>query len=254
MTQIESEVERLEALRGKQAASNSAIATARNEIARCGREIGEVRVAGVLFPEENPWKTVEARCKKLESELKAAQGEIDTLTPQVAALSGAIEQLEREIGPKRHAARVASQNEARKSYAAVAREILEAANALSACVAKARAIHFSASQEFPKAEECEGHAPVMQSAGLPPIWDPTWINYGDGSRRDVFVGAIYDFDSSLVDQADPVARLRVHQESERKRRASEIERERAERTRRDREEFRAANPLEDGARITVRRR
>lgn len=70
---------------------------ARSEVVRLSREIGEARIAVVLDPEANSQKATETRCKKLEAELSGVRGEIERLTSEAAAISGAIEYLEREI-------------------------------------------------------------------------------------------------------------------------------------------------------------
>jgi hypothetical protein len=223
---LEHEMQKLEALRTKRDAVSGAIAEARNAAVRCTREIGEARVAGVLDPEQNPAKAVEARCAKLERELKVAQSEIEKATPELSALGAAINHLEREIVPKRHAERLNKQAEFRERYTAIARRKLEAANTLAALSAEEKFIFDSASSEFPKDELCEGQAVVMRFAGLAPIWDPAWIDYGQGSRRDLVVGAVWEFDRSLVDPTDHVALAKQHQEDYRRAESERIERER----------------------------
>jgi hypothetical protein len=229
----ESEINKLETLRSKYGTVNAAIVQARNEIVRCHREIGEARIAAALDSEANPPKTVEARCRKFESELKAAQAEIEKLTPEAAALSGAIDHLEREIAPKRHAERLNKQVGLMERYTAIARRILEAANALAAASTEAKSLFDSATLEFPKDEQCEGQGLVRQAAGLVRAWDPAWISYGQGSRRDVAVAAVYDFDPTLVDETDPVACMKRHDELQRRELRERAERERAARLRQD---------------------
>jgi hypothetical protein len=119
-------------------------------------------------------------------------------------------------------------------YSAIARRILEAANALAAASAEAKSLFDTATLEFPKGEQCEGQGLVRQAAGLVRIWDPAWISYGgQGSRRDTAVSAVYDFDASLVDESDPVACQRLNQEQHRRREFERFERERQARARQD---------------------
>jgi hypothetical protein len=226
---IEVESKKLVALKVKRSALNAEIAAARYEAVRCTREIGEARVSGLVDPEKNPANAVEARVKKLEREFAKAQAEIDKLAPEVSALYAAIEHIEREIPPLRHAERLQKQGALRERYAAVARKMLEAANVLANMTAEAKAIYDGAYAEFPQDETCEGQEMVNRFAGLAPIWDGQWILYGDdnGCRRDVVVNAIWQFDRALVDPEDRVARFNRHQEQEIRRRAEEIERERA---------------------------
>jgi hypothetical protein len=55
---------------------------------------------------------------------------------------------------------------------------------------------------------------------------PAWVGYGQGTRRDLVVGNVFDYDRTLVDVADPVAVLKLHQEEHNRRRSREIEDER----------------------------
>jgi hypothetical protein len=70
----------------------------------------------------------------------------------------------------------------------------------------------SASVEFPRDEECEGQGLVNRSAGLAEIWDPAWISYEQGSRRDLVVGMIWEWDRTLVPANDPVSVQKVNWE------------------------------------------
>lgn len=209
---IENEMKRLEALQANYASINAAVVQARETIIRCHRQIGEARVAAVIDPEANSPKTTESLCKKLDAEMKAAEAEISKLTPEAEALSGAIARIEGQIIPKRHAERVTKQYAIRKRYAAIAARLLEAVNALAALSAEAKSIYDGAFAAYPKDESLEGQDVVRRYAGLAPIWDEQWISYGNGSRRDVIVNAVWLFDRTLVSASDPVAISNQHQE------------------------------------------
>ena len=226
MTTIESEMKRLEGLRTRYATVNSAIVQAKDVIVRGHRTISAARVAAVIDPETNTPKATETLCKRADSEMKAAEAEIQKLTIEAEALSGAIARIEGEIVPKRHAERLGIQGELSERYKAIARRMYEAANLLEALSAEAKSIFDGASSEFAKSETCEGQCPVLRSAGLAPIWDPAWIGFGQGTRRNNVVGAIYDFDPTLIDEADPVALAKRHQEQHRRNESERIERER----------------------------
>ncbi|HEX3745399.1 MAG TPA: hypothetical protein VHW09_15755 [Bryobacteraceae bacterium] len=223
---IESEMKHLEELRIKQTSVNSAIAKARTEIIDCHRQIRDARISAVTDPEANPPKATEALCKKLESELKTAEALVAKLTPEAEVLSGAVARIESEIVPRRHAERLAKQNALRERYVAIATRMLESANALAALSAEAKSLYDGAHADIPKDEICDGQEVVRRFAGLAPVWDEQWINYGFGSRRDVVVNAVWQFERTLVDAEDPVARNNQHQEDFRRLEFERIERER----------------------------
>jgi hypothetical protein len=231
---IESEMKRMEALQSKYASVNAAIVQARETVVRGHRQIGEARIAAVLEPEKYTPKVTEALCKKLDAEVKTAEAEIQKLSPEAEALSGAIACIETEILPLRHGERLHKQSTLRERYAAIASRMLEAANALAALSAEAKSIYDGTHAAFPKDELCEGQPIVRAFAGLSSIWDPTWINYGDGCRRDLVVEAVWNFDRTLVDPTDRVALTKEHQENYRLQRSAEIEKERQARLRQDR--------------------
>jgi hypothetical protein len=224
---LEDELKRLHALRERAAAVDTAITKYRAEVLDCIRFTGEARVAGAIDPDANPAKDVEARCKKLEGQRLAAQSELDKLTPEVAPLSEAIQRIERGVGAKVHAARLEKQSQVRGAYAAVARRLLETVNLLAELSGQARDIYQTAQSEFPAAEEIyAGQEAVFRAAGLRPIWDPAFTGRENGgSRRDVVVGNVFDWDRALVAESDPVALAKTHQERFFRERAAEYEAE-----------------------------
>ncbi len=226
---IKNELKKLEELKAKREALKGAIASARDEAVRYTREISDARVAALVSPEENPANAVDARIKKLERELSRAKTDLEKFAPEVAALDNAIERLNNVILPLLHAERLSKQEAIRASYIADAKRLLGAVNAVAAISAEAMAKYRSACAEFPKDETCEGHDMIRQFAGLAEIWDPLWIDYGSGTRRDVVVNAIWHFDRSLVDLEDRVARLNRHSEEHQKKESERHERERQQR-------------------------
>lgn len=216
----------LEQLREKSRVTNIAIGKSRDEVVRCVREGGEIRIAAALDSNSSP-KDTEARCKKLDAQRGAAQSEIDRLMADVMAFDTAVERIEAELLPKRHADRLERQRQTRETYQDVARRILEAANLLTDLSLKARDLFFSATQEFPREERAKDQEIVFLNGGLKEVWDSNWIDrFGNPTLRDVIVGQIFDWDRSLVDDADPVAKMKRHQEEHQRRRYAEIERER----------------------------
>lgn len=224
---IDVELKRLQGLRDRHAAVTASIAKSRDVIAKCIREIGEARIAGVLNDEAMPAKESEALRKKLESQCELAEAEIKRLTPDADALSMAIRHVESEMVPLSHAKRLARQAEVRGQYRALAARILETVNTLALLSGHAQAAFQSAQREFPRDESLSAHATVLRYSGLREIWDHAWTGYhGAPSRRDVAVERIFSFDPSLVAVDDPVAIRRNHEE---KHRIAEYERHENER-------------------------
>ncbi len=66
---------------------------------------------------------------------------------------------------------------------------------------------------------------VRFCAGLMVVWDREWIyRYGNPTRRDMIVGAVFDWDRTIVDEADPVAKLKREGEEQQRKRYEEAER------------------------------
>jgi hypothetical protein len=226
---IETELKRLENLRGRYAETNQAIIAERNKIVQGNQQIGDARVAAVLDPEANPPKTVEAKVRRLEGEIKAAEEKLQKLMPEAAALSAAIVQLEASVIPKRHAARLERQAKTQEQYRSSAVRVLNAANELAAASEEARTLYNQAYSEYPQDEFSENQAIVRRYCGLAPIWDAGWVNSGNPTRRDFIVGQVWEWDRSLVDPTDPTAQYKAHQENHRRQQAEEFEAERRKR-------------------------
>jgi hypothetical protein len=240
---FQAELDKLETLRGRYAATNKAILSERDKIVQATRAIGETRIAAVLDAEANPPRVVEAKVKRLEGEVKVAEAELQKLTPEAAALSGAIVQLEASVLPKRHAERLAKQVTVQEQYRAVVRRIVDAANALATASEEARTLYNAAHSEYPTDELSDGQAIVLRHAGLAQVWDASWVNAGSNpTKRDFLIGQIWDWDRSLVDASDPTAKYKVHQENHRKQWHRQLEEERQRRVNP------SANPSQDGPR------
>jgi hypothetical protein len=215
----------LEQLREKSRATNVAIGQSREEVVRCVREVGEIRICAALDTTSSP-KEIEARCKKLDAQRAAAQSEVERLMVDVTAIDAAIERTEAEFLPKRHAARLERQERIRDDYRSIASRHLEAVNLVSELSNRAKALFDRAGSEIPANESFEGQSQVHRQAGLKVIWDPHWIIYGiEGSQRDHFVSRIFDFDRSLVASTDRVVLLRLHAEEHHRKECERHERE-----------------------------
>jgi hypothetical protein len=228
MKTLDAENGRLATLRARSVTVNNELARFREEAVRCLREIGEARVAGTLDPDANPPREVDSRCKKLESQRIAAQGELDKLAAEVAPLASAIQSLESDLAVLGQNKALDRQAAVREEYQAVARKILVAANLLSELSLEAKRIFDGAESEFPIKEElaADGRL-ILPKAGLSQVWDHEFIyRHGNPTRRDMIVGSVFDFDRSLVDEADPVAKLKRHWEDQQQKRYAEIERAR----------------------------
>jgi hypothetical protein len=217
----------LERLREQSRITGIAIAKSRDEVIRCVRETSEVRIAAALKPESSSPKEVEARCKKLDNQRTSAQAEIDKLLAEAEVFDAAIQHIETELLPKLHAGRLEKQRNTQEAYRNVARRILAAANLLAELNAEARAIFVTAQSDFPREEIAADQDLVHIRAGLDAIWDNDWIGRdGNMTRRDMFVRSVLDWDGSLVDETDPVAKVKRYREEQERKRCEEIERER----------------------------
>jgi hypothetical protein len=128
-------------------------------------------------------------------------------------LNCAVQRLEAEIIPQRHAARLERQREVRDEYREICAQILEAANRLAELNDQAMKAFQSSAREFRSDELHAGHEAVLRNAGLSPVHDLAWIRFpGQPSRRDFWANQVYSFAKDLVPENDPVALSRRHQD------------------------------------------
>ncbi len=246
---LELEVKRLQELRSRHAAKVASTVKSREEVAKCIREIGEAYIEHALNPESHAEKEMETLCKKLEAQRAKAQGEVDRLTLETEALTAVIRRTEIEIVPLYHVSRLERQQEVRGHYRDLCARLIDAANTLADLNLQARDAFQSAEREFRTDELCAGHDTVLRYAGLRPVFDAAWLSLpGASSRRDLFVGRVYDFARDLVAESDPVTISKRHQEDHFRK---ECERHEAERRKRmgdcgitEPVKFRNATPLE----------
>ncbi len=222
---FETEIGRLRALEGRREAVTADLEKRREETVRCEQEIADLKIQAILNPDIS--KELAARCRKLDAQRVAARDEADKLAQELNAITPAIQRLEYEAGVRRHEQLIEQQAQFRESYRDVARKLLEAANRLEALTTEAATLFEKAQREFPyEMQHMDAGGVVLRGAGLSQIWDRAWVNYGQGSRRDVVVEEIFKFDRGLVDSGDRVARAITHQENFRSQLSEQLEQER----------------------------
>lgn len=225
---MKEEIERLAVLRGQYAEKSAEVVRLKSACQRISQEIGQVRVAHLLDPDNNKPKDTEARLRRLEGEFKAAEAGLPDLVLECQTLAGAIERMESDILPKQHAAKLGHQAEVRNKYKAVCLRLVESANALAAASEAARAIYEEARELYPADALMDSQAPILRFAGLSPVWDALWVSDGTNStQRENVIGLVWDHDRSLVAAGDLVAIRKLHFENYCKQRNAEAEAERA---------------------------
>jgi hypothetical protein len=222
----ETEIDRLATLRAQYTEKQASTVRLKSACQRISHEIGQARVAHLIDPDNCKPKETEARLRRLEAEFKTAEAELSPLGTECAALAGAIEQMESEILPKQHAESLARQAEMQGKYNAVCLRLLEAANALAAASAEARSIYEECGAAYPNDALMNSQAPVLRFAGLSPVWDYEWVNYGNPTKRDYLAGQVWDYNRNLVHPSDPAAMQKLHQENHHKQWTAELEAER----------------------------
>jgi len=214
MVNLESEVKRLDEMRYRQAAVAESIGKSREKIVGFIREIREARIQCAMDPEAHSEKETEVLCRKLEGQRATLQNDIDKRVADLEVLTSAIQRMESEIIPQRHAARLERQQEVREQYREICARILDAANMLATLNDDAMKAFQSAEREFRSDELCVGHDVVLRHAGLRAIHDTAWISFpGQPSRRDFWINRVYDYAKDLVPESDPVVASRRHQEA-----------------------------------------
>jgi hypothetical protein len=225
----DNENERLATLRTQYTEKQGSIVRLRAACQRISAEMGQARVAHILEPESHKPKEVEARLRRLEAELKTAGDELTNLGPECQAIASAIEKIEAEFLPKQHAQRLSEQAEVQSKYKAVCRRLVEHANALAAASEEARTLYDQARSAYPRDAFMHGQEILRASAGLQPVWDPHWVNFGNSTQRDHTIGNVWQYDRSLVDPTDLVAQQKLHQENHHKQWCAQLETERMQR-------------------------
>jgi hypothetical protein len=231
MNDTTKDIERLGLLQRQYTETQSVIITKRAEVQRLAREAGECRISHIVDPENFDAKATQNRIKQLETDLAAAERQIQKSIPEAEALAAAIARIESDVIPRRHAERVREQTEIQQRFRAAVIKIRDAASALQAASQEAFQIRCTAGAEYRADVAMEGQPDIRTAAGLPQItWDSSWIDHGQTTQRDNIIGLIWDFDRSLVDASDPVSLQRLNSEnnlreliaeSERKQRARE---------------------------------